>query len=975
MVKCNAEQERVVETTEAPLLVIAGPGSGKTKTLVDRVIHLVYDLGIPPENILVGTFTEKAAKELLSRISTASTAYVVQKNISEIHVGTLHALFLDFLEEYADWTDLKRGYRILDEFEQSYLFYENAKRFNGIENVAKLLGKNWKSAYGWNAAKKLARLVNKVAEENLDVKKMEHCGKSEKLPVLAQVVKLYREILEEKNALDFSLIQTKMWELLENKEVLKNIRSKIRYIMVDEYQDTNRIQEEILLKMAAPANRICVVGDDDQALYRFRGATVENILQFEKKFPRWGRGKCIKIELDKNYRSHPDIIDFYNNWMKNLWDDDWDEFRHKKTIRNAGRQTRENTKYPGVVRCVGKDDKTWCKNFYDFVCRLKKVGALKDYNQIAVLSNSVKSEKIVELSAYLEEKGIPVFSPRSDQFFERKEIQLSLGALIFLFPKLEKDYLDNGRNADYLENIWSYYDLCLDTFTGELRSDPAKHKALRVWAVKKAQEMAKTSRNTDYTFANLFYEMLQFPMFAELLSAELDSGVEDLRPTYNLALFTKLLCRFESMNGVVAIVANREKRKKILQKLFNEYFKFLKDGGINEYEDFDMVTPPGCISVMTIHQSKGLEFPITCVDSLDSVPRKNYEDIDEEILRFYRKKKPWDPLERVKYFDFWRLYYTAFSRAKNLLVLTGPETDSPKKSPSKYFDCVYSDISDYKILFEKGMPKLDLDAVRKSDVKHRYSFTSHILLYENCPLQYKFFREFEFSPVRTNAILFGTLVHETIEDVHRQVLAGKAENITHGNMEAWLFANYAQLSKKQGVYLRESSLKAVLRHVENYVDYASKDWGRLRDAEVPLTLLKDDYILEGRIDLIRGQGETLEILDFKTDKKPDVNSEKDREKLVRYKRQLEIYAHLVEKKYGKPVGKMHLFYTGTEEGSPFVSYGFNAEAVDGTIAEIGSVVDKIEQKKFTRNGKCTPAQCAECDFKFYCGKKRLTRKT
>ncbi len=371
---------------------------------------------------------------------------------------------------------------------------------------------------------------------------------------------------------------------------------------------------------------------------------------------------------------------------------------------------------------------------------------------------------------------------------------------------------------------------------------------------------------------------------------------------------------------------------------------------------------------MTIHQSKGLEFPITCVDSLDSVPRKNYEDIDEEILRFYRKKKPWEPLDRIKYFDFWRLYYTAFSRAKNLLVLTGPETDSSKKSPSKYFDCVYSDISDYKILFEKGMPKLDLDAVRKSDAKHRYSFTSHILLYENCPLQYKFFRELEFSPVRTNAILFGTLVHQTIEDVHREVLAGKADSVTRQNMESWIRKNYAQLSKELGVYLRESSLMSVLKHVENYVDYASKDWGRLREAEVPLTLLKDDYILEGRIDLIRGQGETLEILDFKTDKKPDVNSEKDREKLVRYKRQLEIYAHLVEKKYGKPVGKMHLFYTGTEEGSPFVSYGFNAEAVDGTIAEIGSVVDKIEQKKFTRNGKCTPAQCAECDFKFYCGK-------
>lgn len=974
--KANAEQMRVVETTESPLLVIAGPGAGKTKTLVDRVCHLVYDLNVPPENILVGTFTEKAARELLSRISTASASYEVQKNISELRVGTLHSLFLDFLEEYADRTDLKRGYRILDEFEQNYLFYENARHFNEIENVTALLGKNWKSAYGWNAAKKLAGLVNKVAEENLDVGKLERCGKSEKLTVLAKVVSLYREILAEENALDFSLIQTKMWELLENREVLKDIRSKVRYIMVDEYQDTNRIQEAILLKMAAPesrgflkrispANRICVVGDDDQALYRFRGATVENILRFEENFPKWGRGKCEKIELDKNYRSHPDIIDFYNKWMENLWDEKWGRFRHAKVIKNAGRQTRENAKYPGVVQCMGKDNRTWCKNFYDFVCRLKKNGALKDYNQIAVLSNSVKSEKIVELSAYLEEKGIPVFSPRSERFFERKEIQLSLGALIFLFPNLEKNYLSGERNADYLEEIWAYYDLCLDAFTGELRNYPAKHKTLRAWAVKKAQEIAKASRNTDYAFANLFYEMLQFPMFAEFLAAKLDEGVADLRPTYNLALFSKLLCRFESINGVVAIEANREKRKKTLRKLFNEYFKFLKEGGIGEYEDFDMVTPPGCISIMTIHQSKGLEFPVTCVDSLDSVPRKNFDDIDLEIAEYYHGKEPWEPLDRIKYFDFWRLYYTAFSRAKNLLVLTGIED---KKSPSRYFDCVYRELPDYKTLFEKGAVKPDIEAVRESDVKHRYSFTGHILLYENCPLQYKFFREFEFSPVRTNAILFGTLVHQTIEDVHREVLAGKADNVTRQNVEFWIRKNYAQLSREQGVYLREGSLKSVLKHVENYVDYAEKDWTRIREAEVPLSLLKDDYILEGRVDLIRGQGDTLEILDFKTDKKPDVNSEKDREKLMRYKRQLEIYARLVEEKYGRPVDKMHLFYTGTEEGSPFVSYGFDETAVEGTIATIDSVVEKIERKNFTRSGKCAPAQCAECDFKFYCGK-------
>ncbi len=966
MVKCNAEQERVVETTKSPLLVIAGPGAGKTKTLVDRVVHLVYDLNVTPESILVGTFTEKAAKELLSRISTASVVYAEQKNISEIHVGTLHSLFLDFLEEYRDYSDLRRGYRVLDQFEQTYLFYMNARRFNEIENVTELLGKNMKSAYGWRAAQRLAALVNKVAEENLDIEKLERCKKSEKLPVLSRVVKLYREILAEENALDFSLIQTEMWKLLQQEKVLADIRSRIRYIMVDEYQDTNRIQEEILLRMAAPENRICVVGDDDQALYRFRGATVENILRFEENFPRKGAGKCIKIELDKNYRSHPDIIDFYNKWMESLWDDEWGEFRHAKRIKNAGRQTRENTSYSGVVRCMGKDSEAWCKNFYDLVCRLKKSGVLKDYNQIAVLSNSVKNEKIVELSDFLEEKGIPVFSPRSDRFFERKEIQLALGALLFLFPKLEEKYLDNGRNAYYLEDIWSYYDLCLDTFAKKLRKERSRNKSLQAWAVLKAKEIAKISSNTDYTFANLFYEMLQFPMFSDFLSVRLDDGMEDLRPMYNLALFSQLLTRFENMHRVTSIPANPKKRTVLLQKFFNEYIKFLKDGGINEYEDFDMVTPPGCISLMTIHQSKGLEFPVTCVDSLDSVPRKNHYDVDEEILRFYRKTEPWEPLDRIKYFDFWRLYYTAFSRAKNLLILTGLETDTHRKSPSKYFDCVYSEIPDYRTLFEKGSPKLDLDEVKKSDVKHRYSFTSHILLYENCPVQYKFFREVEFSPVRTNAILFGTLVHETIEDVHREVLSGKTENITHGNMEAWLLANYAQLSKEQGVYLRESSLKAVLRHVENYVNEARKDWSRIREAEVPLTLLKERYILEGRIDLIRGKDDTLEILDFKTDVKPDVNSEKDREKLNRYRRQLEIYAHIVQNKYGKPVSKMHLFYTGTEDGSPLVSYDFSSKSIERTIAEVDAVVERIEQKDFAQTRNCDPLKCQECDFRHYC---------
>ena len=124
-------------------------------------------------------------------------------------------------------------------------------------------------------------------------------------------------------------------------------------------------------------------------------------------------------------------------------------------------------------------------------------------------------------------------------------------------------------------------------------------------------ELALLKENTNYTFADLFYEMLQFPLFSKMVTVDLNSGMQDLRPIYNLALFSRLITKFEYLNNI--IVFKPESLKKDVKALFNYYLNFLYDGGIGEYEDFDMITPSGCVSFMTIHQSKGLEFPITCV--------------------------------------------------------------------------------------------------------------------------------------------------------------------------------------------------------------------------------------------------------------------------------------------------------------------------------------------------------------------------
>lgn len=970
MSELNPQQQLAVDTTECPLLVIAGPGSGKTHTLVERVFHLIADKGVKAENILVATFTEKAAKELVTRITNLALKQSLSIDTSDMYIGTLHSIFLRILEEYRDYTDLHANYRVLDDFDQKYIIYQNARNFYSITDIDTLDLKG-----GWTFAQNIANLLNKIHESNIDEYKLLQ-SESTKLRIIAEICRVYGLLLADANAIDFSSIQTKMLHLLENEEVLETLRDKFEYIFVDEYQDTNRIQEDILLKLAAPKNKICVVGDDDQALYRFRGATVENILRFQERFkvsPHGGdlERACQKVELVKNYRSHHDIIDFYNQWMEQFADQ---HYRYPKTIENAGPQTKENTKYPGVVRVMGNDMESWSDSFIDFVDSLKENNILSDYNQICILARSVKNDKVAALAQTLEDNGIPVFSPRADLFFDRPEIKNVIGAFGFLFPNLVDTILKNeyttGREQ-YYQDYWDYYQTCINQFAGQLRSNSKKHNSLRIWAASKARELSTLTENTNYAFSDIFYELLQFPMFSEYFETE-GVSIKDLRPQYNLALFSRLIAKYEYLYKI--IVFKPEQIHKDVAIFFNTYLKFLIEGGINEYEDFDMVTPSGCISFMTIHQSKGLEFPITCVASLDASPRKQFDWLDEELQQFYYQSEPYEPIDKVKYFDFWRLFYTAFSRAKNLLVLTGIDNETTRlprehKSPSKYFLPIYEDVPDWDVLFTSEDNHPILDKVQPSNIKHTYSFTSHILVYENCPVQYQFFRELEFTPKRTNQVMFGTLVHQTIEDVHRAVLAERIADVTPENIKSWLNTNYIQLNKITGLYLDKRSLESIEGHVNRYVQRASRDWTAIREAEVPVSLQKENYILEGKIDLIRGKGDTVEILDFKSEKKPDVNDEADRERLRRYRRQLEIYAHIIEQKYDLRVSRMHLYYTSVEDGDPRISYPYNQHSIDRTIEEVSTIVDKIENKEFTQDpAKRCAHLCDKCDLKHFCNR-------
>jgi len=953
--KANPQQLEAILATDGPVLIIAGPGSGKTFTLVERIVYLITHKGVAPESLLVVTFTDKAARELTTRISNRLAEIGIQFNLNEMYLGTFHSICLRLLEDYREFTRLKRSFTLFDQFDQQYFLYQHIKDFRELPDAQLVMGHDQTGR--WAQSENLLKWLNKVSEEALDAATLAAAPEVE-IRALATCFSKYQELLNEHNSLDFSGIQYEALQLLEKRpEVLDQLREKLTHLMVDEYQDTNTIQERILLLLAGERRNLCVVGDDDQGLYRFRGATIRNILEFPTLF---NDGQCKQVKLTVNYRSHPDIIRFYNEWMREqVWDDGTRVFRFAKQI-----VPREDDfpELPTTVRLAAKDDIgdtiNWHAEVLAFLSGLKNSGQLADWNQVAFLFRSVKNDKVVALARFLEAQGVPVFSPRSNMFFEREEIRLMIGALIFLFPQFPKV---RAWAEGVTLPIWDYYDhQCFKPFIDELRKP--ENKALLDWARPLAKRHAVLTQNTDYAFSGLFYQLLQFPLFSRFITDEAMQDVDKGRAARNLGTFSKLLTKFEYLHFVS--VLNPEWLEKNLRDLFNQFLRFLQDGGIGEYEDEAEYAPKGCVSFLTIHQSKGLEFPVVVCGSLEAVPRKQHSALDVLLEDGgYLSKERFEPLDHIKNFDFWRLFYTAFSRAQNLLVLAAQEKQGHGKSPSKYFERLFYELPSWRDL---DLAALTYEAVKQINLKREYSFTSHITVFENCAEQYRFFKELEFTPIRESPMLFGTLVHQTIEDIHKTVLRGEEGSISFDAIKGWFSTNYAMLSKKERVYLAPSSQQAALLHVLHYYERENGNWDRIKEAEVEISLIKDQYILKGSVDLIRGEHDTVEIIDFKSEKKPDM--ERDRDRLRQYQHQLEVYAHLVEERTGQKVSRMHLYYTGEDGGNPYVSFSKDERAIGKTIARFDDIVARIERQDYAITAR--PAKlCQSCDMRSYCDNK------
>lgn len=636
--EANDKQLEAIKSIDGPLLIVAGPGTGKTYTLINRALNLIVNYGVSPSSILFATFTEKAANELITRLSVELAKYNIDFNPEDMYIGTFHSICLKIIKDNVSLSTLKKNFKLYDQFDQQYFIYRHFGDFKSIPQFDFY----FKNGSYWDKCASIMRLLNRLTEELIDYDDLLNSGKSN-LIFYGNVMRKYEELRNEGNFVDFSSLQVEAYKLLtENKQLLDAIQDKVKYLMIDEYQDTNHIQEKLTMLLGQKHNNICVIGDDDQAIYRFRGATVRNILEFPDSFDN-----CKKVELTYNYRSNSGIVNFYNKWMDTTegreFKFNWGKYRYGKTIIPYKKNT---TSEPSVMRLETKEDGYINQKTLNFIRELLRSGSISNLNQIAFLFRSVKNEHVKELADYLESNGIPVYSPRSNMFFERNEIKRLIGILILMFPKYLKNDMQTLKGG-FKNPMSDYYKDCLETAEKVMKGNPD----LFTWVRFRIRDHVDSSlKSLDYGFAALTYQLFQFEPFLSEMNIDLKTGVNDTRTVRNIGKFINLLTKFEGLNNLS--VLTKANMDQMCYRLFNVFIRFLYDGGISEYEDDSEYAPSGCVSFMTIHQSKGMEFPVVIVGSQSSTPKKQYDEEIEAVVEDFSERGMFEELEDIKYFDF-----------------------------------------------------------------------------------------------------------------------------------------------------------------------------------------------------------------------------------------------------------------------------------------------------------------------------------
>ena len=555
----NKEQRQAVDTLDGPLLILAGAGSGKTRALTYRIANLV-DHGVSPWNILALTFTNKAAREMRER-----TEALLGGSVKDMWVATFHSCCTRILRSDIDKLGRDRNFVIYDDDDQTSL----------IAAIMKRLGVNDKDITKRQIKEHISEAKNKSTEPEKFLMDNPYLDES-----VLKVFREYQRSLKEYNALDFDDLLGKTLELFQScPEVLQKYRSKFRYILVDEYQDTNVMQYHIVELLAREHGNICVVGDDDQSIYGWRGADIRNILDFEKDFP----GAKV-IRLEQNYRSTSNILDAANAVIENN-----QGRKSKKLWTDNGRGDRIETFTADSERDEAH-----------FVCRKIMEGVRNgmNYGDFAVLYRMNAQSRIPETT--MVNYGIPNKVYGGQRFYERKEIKDIMAYLRLIYNPFDdialkriinvpKRSIGDASIAELARVAEQEGKSMLVAALTSENIDPRAMKKIKPFADTMGEFIAlsRTMPLSEFTWGMISALEYETYLKAEDKRGEVESRMDNLRE----------------------LIGNIKEIEKDLPEGEDALRAFLEN--VSLVSDIDSMNDGnGAVALMTLHSAKGLEFPV-----------------------------------------------------------------------------------------------------------------------------------------------------------------------------------------------------------------------------------------------------------------------------------------------------------------------------------------------------------------------------
>ena len=947
MINLNEAQKQAVEHKDGPMLVIAGAGTGKTRVITERIAHLIEQKICTADQILALTFTEKAAAEMEGRLDERMPI-----GYEAIQVSTFHSFCEKLLRQYGIDIGLSPGFKILEgvtrwkllkdhlfEFELDY-YRPSGNPTKFIDSLVSFFGRIKEEVIGVEdfAAYAEKKAAEAVSEED----KLE----ATKLLELARVYQQYQALMAKHDALDFSDLQFKVIELLTRRpNILKHLQEKYRYILVDEYQDTNIAQNRIVDLLASGHKNLMVVGDDDQSIYKFRGAAISNILQFEEKYP-----ELKKVVLTENYRSaqrildlayasvqhnNPDRLEVRSNVNKQLkaqfeGDDESVKLVHASTVDQEVAYVLEEiklSKCPLSQIAILVRANNHAKPFID---ALRKENISYQFLSERGLYNKDEVKELISLMRV-------VANPTDDiSFFRVLRMEcwgLKMQTIVDLIAESKKKY----------QTLWNV-----------VKNSPETPRLASMLAELIEYSKTHTAGEVLFKFTD------EMKLYEALLAKDTIEAEEQIT---NIASFFGRINQFE-----------RESEEKGVGE-FVEYLSLSEEAGENPSAKFDIGGIDG-VQISTVHGSKGLEFDTVFLPSLaarrfPSDNRKDPIEVPQDLISEIPAEGDFHVEEER------RLFYVAMTRAKQKLHLlysdfyssSNAQNPRPKK-PSVFIteivELIPTKIEKTAEGVERFLKPESVDLSLSAQLDHREPITSfsHTALaaFKDCPRKYEYNYILKIPQPPSGAASFGSSLHNTLNEFYKLVTQSKQASLFEDYQEDLslerLLTIYEDKWIPAGFDSREhhDTLKKRGREIlENFYEHFKDEVTRIEFLEKGFKLKLGQYTITGRIDRAdRLPDGTLEVIDYKSGKS---KSQKDVDK----DQQLMIYALATRDCWSLPASKLTLYFLDEDLK---VSTEPDPDKLDKLKGEVIETADKINASDFSP----TPSKfvCQWCPYNGIC---------